>query len=270
MPKISVIMPVYNSEKTVGASIDSILNQTFQDFEIIICDDASTDESYEVIKQYEEKHPKTIKILKNVDNLKSSATSNKCIDVAKGDYIARMDADDISLPNRLEKQMRFLEERPEYDFVGCSIQVFDDNAVWGMRSFPEYPAKKELLWNLPFCHATTMFRADALRKVGCYRVEKITRRCEDMDLFLRMYAAGMKGYNIQEVLFKVYEGRGAYRRRKYRFRFDEVKVRYHGFKALGLMPKAIPYVIKPLIVGLLPMGIVKRLRGDSRDNINVK
>lgn len=264
MPKVSVIMGVYNCENTVGASIESILNQTFQDFEIIVCDDASVDNSYLVLQKYKQKYPDKIKLLKNEKNLMLSGTLNRCIDIAEGEYIARMDADDISLPYRIEKQVEFFEKNPDYDIQSSNYYIFDDKSIWAQRNLPEYPQKESFFWNSPFCHACTMFRATALKKVGGYMVAKITRRCEDQELFMRMYAATMKGYNRQEILFKVYEGRDAYQRRKYRYRIDEARVRYRGYKAMKLLPKGFIYVLKPLIVGLIPGFILKKIRRDQK------
>ncbi|MDF1494088.1 glycosyltransferase family 2 protein [Caproiciproducens sp. CPB-2] len=260
MSKVSVIMGIYNCETSLSKSIDSIFNQTYTDWEFIICDDGSTDNSYFIAKEYEQRFPDKFRVIKNYNNLGLAASLNNCIKVAQGKYIARMDGDDISMPTRLEKQVEFLTEHPDYDMVGCSIYIFDDNKLWGERTLKEYPTKEDFLWTSPFCHASILYNSDSLRKAGLYHCEKITLRCEDYDLFMRMYALGMKGYNMQQPLYKVYEGQDAYQRRKYRYRIDEMKVRYRGFKNLGLMPKGFLYVMKPLIVGLLPSSFLIKVR----------
>lgn len=103
-------------------------------------------------------------------------------------------------------------------------------------------------------------RKDILDKVNNYRVEKITRRAEDYDLFMRIYANGYKGYNMQEFLYQFREDHDAYKRRAYKYRIDDVQIRYRGFKMLGLMPVGLLYVIKPLIVGLIPQVILSKMR----------
>ncbi|WP_026572827.1 glycosyltransferase family 2 protein [Bacillus sp. UNC438CL73TsuS30] len=263
MPRISVIMGIYNTNKEpmVKAAVNSILNQTFSNFEFIICDDGSTDGTFELIKRITE-HDNRVIIIRNALNSGLAKTLNNCLEIAKGEYIARMDADDISLPNRLEKQVEFLDNNAEYDVVGCNIVLFNENGDWGYRKTVERPEKTNFLFGTPFNHPSVVMRRSTLIDLGGYRVDKETLRCEDYDLFMRLYAMGRKGYNIQEKLFKFRENQSAYQRRKYKYRLDEAKVRYKGFKELGLMPKGALYTIKPLIVGLLPQTFLARLRNE--------
>ena len=121
-----------------------------------------------------------------------------------------------------------------------------------------------MLFRSPNVHPTIMIRTEILKEIKGYRVVKETRRAEDYDLFMRLYASGYKGYNIQKELFKYREDHISLRKRKYRYRIDEAKVRIYGFKKLGLFPKAVPYVIKPLIVGLLPYRLLVWLRREKR------
>lgn len=265
MSRVSVIMGVYNCEKTVAASIDSILSQTFTDWEFIICDDGSTDGSYSILQGYEKRFPSKIKVYKNDKNMGLTKTLNICLSYCDSEYIARMDADDVSLPERFQKQVDFLDGNKEYGFVGCLTAKFDENGVWATTSSIEKPTSSDFLWGSCFAHPTVLLRKSALDSVGCYRESSNTNRCEDYDLWLRMYAAGIIGYNLQEILFYYYEGKNSYPKRKYRYRINEAKVRLHGFKALGLMPKGHIYVVKPLVVGLLPHRVVRKLRGKSNN-----
>ena len=171
-----------------------------------------------------------------------------------------MDADDISMPDRLEKQIGFLNEHLEYAMVGCNLLLINDKGIWGKRILVKEPTKKSFLFTSPYCHPAIVMRKEVLDKVNNYKVEKITRRAEDYDLFMRIYANGYKGYNMQEFLYQFREDNDAYKRRAYKYRWDEVQVRYRGFKALGLMPKGFLYVMKPLVVGLVPQKILVRLR----------
>ncbi len=265
-PRISVIMGIYNFNrpKLLNQAIRSILEQTFSDFELIICDDGSTDGTWELLNQVAVTDERIV-LLRNPVNKGLGYSLNQCLRFAKGEYIARMDADDISLPLRLARQIDFLEKHQEYALVGSWAELFENESVWGIRKYPEKPGKKDLLFGPPFIHPTVLMRADVLKKLNGYRVCKETLRAEDYDLWMRMYAKGYKGYNLQEVLYRYYEGRESYKRRSYKFRFDEAKVRYEGFKRVGLLPYGWLYVIKPLIVGLIPQRLLRYLRREKLD-----
>lgn len=143
MALISVIMSVHNGEKTLKRAIDSIRNQTIQDFEFIICDDVSTDNTYKILNEYEEKDFRFI-ILQNEKNLGLAVSLNRCLEKSTGKYIARMDDDDISIPERFEKQTEFLIKNDEYAFVSSNAIVFDGEKETGMNIKPEIPTKKIL------------------------------------------------------------------------------------------------------------------------------
>jgi glycosyltransferase EpsE len=264
MPEISVIMGIYNThnETMVKLAINSILNQTYNNFELIICDDGSTDGTYDLVKKLTE-HDGRVILIKNKVNQGLAKTLNNCLEIAKGKYIARMDADDISVLNRFEKQIEFLNKYFEYDLVGSNIVLFDQNGDWGFRSTSEFPGKRDFLFGSPFVHPSILIRKEVMDALGGYRIDKETLRCEDYDLFMRFYAQGKKGYNIQEPLLKFREDKGAYKRRRYKFRYDEAKVRYKGFKMLELMPIGYLYTIKPLIVGIIPQEILALLRREG-------
>ena len=262
MPEVSIIMGVYNCKnyELLDKSVDSILNQTFSDFEFLICNDGSTNDTLEHLKKYETKDAR-IRILTYEKNQGLNYALNFCLKEAKGKYIARQDDDDISNPERLKKEYDFLENNKEYAIVGTLAEVFDDNGIWGKYDNPEKPLKKDFYWNSPFMHPTVMVRKEAYDKVGGYRIAKETRRCEDIDLFMRMYAAGYKGYNIQERLYlyrMVNDPNVKYRPMKYRI--DEAIVKYKGYKAMGNLLGGIPYVIKPILVGLIPQKILYQIK----------
>ena len=181
-----------------------------------------------------------------------------CLKEAQGTYIARQDDDDISLKDRLKKQVDFLDKHPEYAIVGTLADVFDDSGKWGEYNVEEKPTKTSFYWNSPFMHPNIMMRKEALDNCQGYRISKETRRCEDLDLFMRMYAKGYKGYNIQEKLYEyriVNDPKKKYRPMKYRI--DEAVVRFKGYKALHILNiKGMFYVFKPIIIGLIPQKIL--------------
>lgn len=261
MPKISVIMGVYNFniEVVLKNSIESVLNQTFQDFEFIICDDGSTDGTYQILERICNGVDK-IKLIRNEKNLGLAASLNKCIEISKGEYIARQDADDYSLPDRFDKQIRFLENNKNIFFVGCNINYYNENGIWGNLGFKYLPQKKDFLFLIPFMHPTIIFRKNCLLKVGGYKVSKITQRAEDLDLFMRLYHNGYHGANIESFLYNYLENNNSIKKRKFKYRIYEVIVRYNGFKQLGLLPKGYIYIFKPVIVGLIPSKILEKLK----------
>lgn len=263
MPKLSVISGAYNIGGcySFSKSVESVLSQSFDDFEFIICDDGSRDNTWEILSEYA-KRDQRIKLIQNEKNLGLAASLNRCIELAEGELIARHDLDDYNDLDRFKKQIDYLDTHPEISVLGCCAALFDESGVWGNEKFPETVDKKDFLFTSPYKHGSVIIRRDELIKAGCYRVAKETYRTEDYDLFMTL-ATFTLGANLQEYLYFFCEDKGARRRRKYRYRIDEAKVRYRGFKKLGLMPKGILYVVKPLIVGLIPSFILERLKNKS-------
>lgn len=159
MPTVSVIMGVYNC-KNIGLlkkSVDSIINQTFQDWEFLICNDGSTDDTFLELKKLESMDSR-IKVLTYEKNRGLNHALNVCIQAAKGEYIARQDDDDISKPNRFQKQVEFLESHLQYSILGTCADVFDDDGIWGKYEVIERPEETDFFWNSPFMHPTMMMR----------------------------------------------------------------------------------------------------------------
>lgn len=261
MSVISVLMGIYNenNRKHVAYAIDSILNQTFRDFEFIICDDGSEMGFYQWLKKYCRKDSRIL-LLRNEQNRGLAATLNYCLRHAGGSYIARMDADDISEKERFARQIAFLESHPEYAMVGCSVRMIGRKGVWGIRQMEEMPEKESFLNTSPFVHPAVMIRRDVMKALGSYSEKKWALRAEDYELFMRFYASGYKGYNIQEILLNYREEKDSYKKRKYRYRIHECIVRYRGFRTLGLLKGNYRYVVKPLMVGLIPSVMMERIR----------
>lgn len=130
MPRISVIMPLYNEEKFVGESIESVLAQTYGDFELIIVDDASTDASPDIVRQYTEKDNRIV-ALRNETNGGAACSRNRDLDVARGEFIAFADADDLLAPERFARQIAFFGQHPEIDLCGSYYTSFGHNQDWG-------------------------------------------------------------------------------------------------------------------------------------------
>jgi len=253
-------MGTYNDHKKQAAqAIDSVLNQTFQDFEFLICDDGSKAAFYQWLRKYCRKDPR-IMLLRNQGNRGLAAALNRCLRHAAGTYIARMDADDIAMPKRLEKQAAFLRQHRQYALVGSNAELIGPHGVWGKCRMEEVPQKKSFLSTSPFIHPTVIIRREVLEELNGYCESPKILRAEDYDLFMRLYAKGYRGYNLQEILYAYREDMHAYAKRKYRYRINECRVRYHGFRQLGQLKGNLHYVCKPLAAGMVPAGLTAILR----------
>ena len=190
-PLVSVVMPVYNPGKYLVDAIDSILSQTFSNFEFIIVDDASTDGSWKIIKSFAKKDSRII-AFKNKINLGVSLTSNIAISQARGKYIARMDSDDVSTPDRLQKQVDFLKNHPQIIVVGGQCAIVDENnQVVGFKKFPltQNQIKDMIFWAVPIQQGYMMVNTSLLPKnFTWYHPSKFS--AEEVDLYFNLFKYG--------------------------------------------------------------------------------
>lgn len=258
--KVSIIMGIYNCENTLRESIESILMQTFEDWEFIICDDASRDKSLEIANEYKRKFPEKFIVLKNVTNVGLNKTLNKCLKIAQGEYIARQDGDDRSVASRLQKEVTFLDEHPEYDFVSSNMSFFDERGIWGEWKNAEKPQRRDLLEKSPcFCHAPCMIRKKAFVSVEGYSEENRYLRCEDVNLWYKLYANGCKGYNIQEALYLMRDNKEAYRRRTVQNRINIILTEWDGMKKLECSLWEYRFFVKKAIKNMVAIILPERL-----------
>lgn len=262
MPMISVLMGVLCSVGKLNMlkeALGSIQDQTVKDIEILICDDGSDSEIGEFLEAAA-RNDERIKLIRPGTMITLPQKLNACLKHAQGDLIARMDDDDFSYPFRFEMQRRFLEEHQDIAFVGCCVDLFDHGSIVGQRRFPEYPEASDFLFRQPYVHPALMFRRSAFDLAGVYSEKKQQLLCEDYDILLRMYSVGLRGANINRCLFRYTLSQTAKGKKKYRYRINEARTRFSRFRALGMLPRALPYVIKPLVVGLIPNDILNWLR----------
>ena len=195
-PLVTVLMPVYNGEKYLKEAIESVLNQTFRDFEFLIIDDGSADKSAEIIKSFNDAR---IRLERNETNLGLIKTLNKGLGLAKGKYIARMDCDDISLPKRLSIQVNFMEKHPEIDVCGSWVKVMGLKQEF-VNKYPQNheEARAYLLFNTPFAHPSVIIRKEVMEKHKL-KYDENYKHAEDYELWSRIinYA---KVSNIPKVL----------------------------------------------------------------------
>ncbi len=257
---VSVLMGIYNCQDTLEKAIESILAQSYPHWELILCDDGSSDSSYQIAEAYKKKYPNRIVLLKNETNQGLNVTLNRCFQASKGELLARQDADDVSLPQRFEKQVEYLVDHPECSFVSCNMYVFNGEFKAGVRIQHKIrPTKKDVLISNQFHHATLMIRREALAAVGAYTEDHRLLRVEDYNLYTKLYAAGFYGENMQDIYYEVLENDETYRKRKFRFRINRAYAAFIAVDMLGLPKWYRLYAIRGLIVGLLPSRLYKFL-----------
>ena len=201
-PKVSVVMPAYNAERYVADAIESILNQTFRDFEFLIIDDCSKDGTGKIIRDYASTDNRIV-FIQNERNLKIGKTLNKGIGLARGRYVCRMDADDLSYLDRLEKQVTFMERNPNVVISGGTMEVCDEEMnVISKRKYnlTDESIRKKLFRYSPFCHATTIYRREAAIEIGGYN--ELLPPAEDYDFYFRIGKLGLFG-NLPDTLYKM-------------------------------------------------------------------
>ncbi|WP_040194505.1 glycosyltransferase family 2 protein [Clostridium culturomicium] len=251
-PKVSILMGVYNCEDTLIESIESIIRQSYTNWELIICDDCSRDNTAAIALDYSINFPDKIKFLRNEENLTLGPTLNRCLKEATGKYIARHDGDDLCDKNKLEIQVKFLKKNKDIDLVGTAMECFDENGVHGIRKLKEAPVGRDLMRGTTFCHATIMMKAQVIKALQGYSENKEARGVEDYDLWFRFFHKGYKGINLQEPLYKVREDRNCYKRKSTKRRVNEIKTMYEGRKLLGLGFTDNKYIVKPMIAAVVP------------------
>ena len=199
-PVVSVVLPVFNAERYLARAVDSILNQTFHDFELIAVDDGSRDGSLKMLRDYEARDGR-VRVISR-PNTGIVGALNDGLAAAGGEFVARMDSDDISLPDRFEKQLNYLRAHPQCVLVGCQVTLIDPDDA---QICPKHDTcftheeidSAHLSWGWPLVHPTIMARREALQRVGGYR--EAYKWLEDLDIFLRLAEIGRLA-NLPDVL----------------------------------------------------------------------
>lgn len=203
MPKLSVITPIYNCEKYLRESIESILDQSFTDFEFIIVNDGSTDSCEEIVRSYKDDR---IVFINNLDNKKIPTRRNEAISIAKSDYIAIHDGDDISLPERFSLQMKEIDGTELFCVGGHAVKIDLDGNKTGDMDYP--PADNKGCLDMvfkcynPIIDSTTIFRKNKFMDLGMYPLEESIYTVPDFDLWLRAWRKDLQFINLQQPLIK--------------------------------------------------------------------
>jgi glycosyltransferase involved in cell wall biosynthesis len=256
---LTVLMGVYNNASGLERSISGILQQTYGDFEFLIVNDASTDCSAEILERYAQ-NDQRIKIINNASNLGLGAALSVGVDEARGALIARMDADDFSVQNRLEKQIRYFRENPDTDILGSfALDVTATGEPIGIRRVPiDHQDIVRLIWSCPFIHPTVMFKTQSIKRAGNY--SKSTRRRQDYELWFRCVYAGLRLANLPEPLVQYHFSETTLKRNTVGRAFDQVKIGLKGCRLVDAPWFAYFGTCVPLIETCLP----DRLRLRSR------
>lgn len=269
-PLVSVLMGAYYQRLDTALlerSVRSILDQSISDLELLVCDDGSASQARVLLERIAEEDMR-LHLVRPGGAFSLSCKLNACLKAAKGIWTARMDDDDYSHPQRLEKQLDYLRQHSEVAFVGCNVNLIRDGRQVGVRSVPERPDVRDFYFTQPYIHPALLFRREALMAVGGYSEDTHCLLCEDYDLLLRMYTAGYQGANLREILFDYTVPATAKGSRKMSHRWNEAVTRYNRFKDLKILHRTWPYVFKPLAVGLLPESTLYALK-QRRDRLHI-
>lgn len=257
MPPITILLSVYNGLPYLEYAIDSILNQSFTDFEFLIIDDCSTDGSKKLLEE-KAKQDKRIRIINNEERMGLGANLAKGVELAKGKWIARMDADDISLPHRLATQYDFALKNPDIDIIGSWATDIDERGEFlSIRKMPlEHDKIEKYIWSCPIIHPTVFFKKEAILKAGSYGNEK---RRQDYALWFRCVKAGLKFANIGEPLLKYRFADEYFRKNNTPALLSQVKIGWSGCRLVGANATAYIGVAVPLIRSLFPKPMQRTL-----------
>ena len=253
---LTVLMSIYNGETYLATAIESILSQTFTNFDFLIVDDASTDKSSIILKKFARQDSR-IKIITNKQNQGLAYSLARGVEAATTPWIARMDADDIAIRDRLAKQMQYIDEHPDIDILGSyALNVNDSGEILGERKVPiDHDNICQLIWTNPLIHPTVIFRRSAILKIGSYHYKTRQRIPEDYNLWFRACAAGLQFANLPEPLIYYRFSQENFVRNNLKFLLAHVLIGWQGCWLVKASPLAYLGITKPFVLGILPPGL---------------
>jgi glycosyltransferase involved in cell wall biosynthesis len=279
-PDITVLMSVYNGRPYLNEAVESIVEQTHEDFEFLIIDDASTDGSRSILEEWAGRDGR-IRLILHDENRGLGYALAEGIKEARAPWIARMDDDDIAFPDRLERQVQYLEEHPNIDILSSwAIEIDAQGEPIRLRQVPtSHEDIIRLIWTIPVIHPAVLFRRESIQRVGSY--SSALRRRQDYDLWFRCAAAGLRFANIPEPLIYYRFTDDYYSKNDLRTALDQVQIGWKGCRMVGASPVAYVGVMAPLVRALLPKRLSKFIQlllhkfdprqeqaGNSRREIN--
>ncbi len=252
-PEITVLMSVYNAADDLKDSVESILNQTYSNFEFIIINDGSTDGSQEILEYYAKKDSRIILI--NQDNAGLTKALNNGIKVSRGRYIARQDCDDISYSKRLEKQINLMDADPSIVLCGGNCDdLYEDGSMdeWGF--YDSKTLQRITFLKTPFAHSTIMMRSDICQSLGGY--DERFKTSQDMDMWMRFAKKGNLAMIAEPIIQRKIMADSISTKRRWRQFYDASRARYKHNKGINRL-YALYYGVRSLIIGLLPPRFIK-------------
>ena len=251
-PLVSVIMSEYNTEeRLLENSIRSILNQTYKNIELIIINDGSKNDLCSIVSKF---HDNRIKIIDNVTNKGLVYSLNRAIKLSKGYYIARMDTDDESYPDRIEVQVDYLEANKDIDIVGGNAILWDGEEEWGETNYSGTITRELLLKGNPIIHPTVLAKKDAIIKAGLYPDYD---RCEDYGLWINAFSQSIKMENIRNILIRYHLSKQDYKKRTLSKRKGFLRLLSNSYNKLSPTHNDIRLLkYKTIVASLLPYNIM--------------
>lgn len=262
MVEVSILMATRNGEKHIREAIESLLNQTFSDFELIVCNDHSTDNTVEIITDIM-KSDSRVKLFHNTRKAGLTTTLNVGLEKCRGKYVARMDDDDISHFDRIEKEYSFMEANKNIAVVGANINYFDQDGIYGTSNSKINPDKIDIWKGKIFFNPTVMIRMDVIDRIGKYDESDSVIRIEDYDYWCKLYSMGFQGANLQEILLDYREDNNAFKKRNNSRRIRLVKRMQYWVKPMkirGTVKLRMLYEILKCLVPQKAIQIYHRIR----------
>lgn len=253
-PFVSIIMAEFNTnEELLIDSIKSILSQTYENFEFIIVDDCGKNDIELISKKFDDKR---IKIIKNATNKGLVYSLNKALELASGKYIFRMDTDDYSYNNRLDKVVKFMIDNPKYDVVGTRCDFYDGQSIWGESIDYGDVTKEKILNGCPLIHPSVAFKKSCMNKIGGYLNYE---RCEDYATWIEAYTKGYKMTVLNDKLVRYHLSIDDYKKRTIKKRKGFLRLLNTQYKKLKpTKVQVIKMFIKTIIAGIVPYKIIYR------------
>lgn len=250
----SVVMGVYNDEKFIEQSMNSIISQLTNEMELVVVDDCSSDESLNILQKYADSDSR-INLIINSENHGVGYCAYVGVKEAKGKYIIRMDSDDISFPDRFQKQIKFLETNPDIDIVGASAIEIDENNNKGiLRTMPStHDEIVKSIWACPIIQPAVAFRRDKIILAGNYN-PKLRRRI-DYDLWFRCLASGLRFANLPEPLVYYRFTPNSHRKQSLKLAFEQAKIGWNGCRMLNLPLWQYLAVTVPILRAIFPPSV---------------
>jgi glycosyltransferase involved in cell wall biosynthesis len=258
-PRVSVVMSAYNEERYLGAAVESLLGQTFRDFELIVVDDGSSDRTPEILASYGDPR---LRVFRQT-NQGLTASLSCGVALARGGYIARMDADDVAYPERLARQVGFLDANPGVGLLGTAFDEIDgEGRVVGRRRYPTGDAalRRILIRHNPFFHSSVMMRREPLETVGGYQATAESFLVEDYDLWFRLARVTRLATLPEALTARRYHGENVSLRRETAQLRQAVRLRWRALRRGDYPPHCVVHLLRPALVSLVPVRLRIALR----------